>query len=563
MRAALLVALFACGDNLAPGPDPHCADWHQWGNNASHTGVSCASGQALQRMLADIVIDPYTMQEEYDGQGDLFVHYQVPLIDGDAVYVMTKAGTYTPCHRVSPMATPDCSQPDELYRLDTQVWQEVRYSWHGDALVMDWMQTSDWKPEPGIDFEPMFQPALARGIVAMPGADGSVLELDAQSGEIVRRDQPHLDADTYVAGPITERFGYLYYNVLGIDPFQPYAAPSRAWLVTVSPDGGIATADYAGLVPGAPAPDDACFVHYDEATLMKPLPPLQSDGRPYLPPTRQCGRQLPGINTSPTFAEDGSLYVVTHAQYDAEYSFLVSIDPSALSANWASSLRGRLRDGCGITQECQDGAPQGVDARTGQLPAAEVDDQSSSNPVVMRDGTILYGAFTSYNGDRGHLLAFDHDGHFRASYGFGWDTTPAVVGDSVVLKDNTYFDPNNLTADPGPYNVTMLDRSLQPAWQFQNTETKSCIRQANGTLNCVEDHPDGFEWCVNAPAIDRDGTIFANSEDGNMYAINADGTLRDRFFLNRSLGAAYTPVALDASGRIYALNNGHLLVVGE
>ena len=39
--------------------------------------------------------------------------------------------------------------------------------------------------------------------------------------------------------------------------------------------------------------------------------------------------------------------------------------------------------------------------------------------------------------------------------------------------------------------------------------------------------------------------------------------LRTRIFLNQALGAAYTPTAIDARGRIYALNNGELSVLGK
>jgi outer membrane protein assembly factor BamB len=100
-------------------------------------------------------------------------------------------------------------------------------------------------------------------------------------------------------------------------------------------------------------------------------------------------------------------------------------------------------------------------------------------------------------------------------------------------------------------------------WKFQSTETKSCVRQPDGSTTCVEDHPHGFEWCINAPAVDKDGTVYVNSEDGNLYAIGADGQLRDKFFLDSALGAAYTPLALDAQGRVFALNAGHLVVVGR
>jgi hypothetical protein len=34
-------------------------------------------------------------------------------------------------------------------------------------------------------------------------------------------------------------------------------------------------------------------------------------------------------------------------------------------------------------------------------------------------------------------------------------------------------------------------------------------------------------------------------------------------FLNRTVGAAYTPLAIDPEGRIYAMNNGELSVLGR
>ena len=47
-----------------------------------------------------------------------------------------------------------------------------------------------------------------------------------------------------------------------------------------------------------------------------------------------------------------------------------------------------------------------------------------------------------------------------------------------------------------------------------------------------------------------------------LYAITADGQLRDRLFLNSALGAAYTPLSIDNEGRVYGLNNGHVFAVG-
>jgi len=81
-------------------------------------------------------------------------------------------------------------------------------------------------------------------------------------------------------------------------------------------------------------------------------------------------------------------------------------------------------------------------------------------------------------------------------------------------------------------------------------------------VSCTNDHDGGFEWCVNAVAIDGAGVVYANSEDGNLYAISPGGAEKQRYLLDSALGAAYTPLAIDARGRLYTQNAGHLYVVG-
>ncbi len=211
---------------------------------------------------------------------------------------------------------------------------------------------------------------------------------------------------------------------------------------------------------------------------------------------------------------------------------------------------------------CRSGAHTGVDPATNDQPAGRVVDQSTASPVVLPDGSVVYGAQTSYNYARGHFFKFDRNGSFLASYDFGWDITPAVVEHdgtySVVTKDNHYGGP---TGDER-YDLSALDANLVPEWTLTNTNTESCARQPDGSIVCVDDHPEGFEWCVNQPAVDGNGVIYANSEDGYLYAIGPDGAVREKIFLNLALGAAYTPVSIGPDGRIYAQNNGHLFVIG-
>jgi outer membrane protein assembly factor BamB len=293
---------------------------------------------------------------------------------------------------------------------------------------------------------------------------------------------------------------------------------------------------------------------------------------------------------APAIALDGTIYTVSRAHFNARYSYVVAVNPD-LSRRWATSLRGLVNDGCGgllpigtsldppTPNACRVGTPRsGVDPATNEPPAGRAEDVSSSSPTVLPDGSVLYGAFTAYNHSRGHLFKLGPDGHFLASYDFGWDTTPAVYPHdgtySVVTKENRYgvgsycrdaeYCPRE---EEGPFYITQLDSNLVPEWQFLSTETESCVPGPNDAPRCMADHPNGFEWCINAPAVDADGVVYANGEDGYLYAIAQGGGIltapRQRIFLSWALGAAYTPLALGPDGRVYTENGGQLFAVGD
>jgi outer membrane protein assembly factor BamB len=123
----------------------------------------------------------------------------------------------------------------------------------------------------------------------------------------------------------------------------------------------------------------------------------------------------------------------------------------------------------------------------------------------------------------------------------------------------------DLHYDGGPYNVTRLDADLNEEWSHANTETRTCERLPDGTVSCVDDgnHPNGFEWCISAPAVDRDGTVYGLAADGHFYVIDSQGHQREKVFLSKTIASAYTPVSLDSRGRVYAQNNGELYVLGR
>src|SRR5262249_13393263 len=274
-----------------------------------------------------------------------------------------------------------------------------------------------------------------------------------------------------------------------------------------------------------------------------------------------------------------TIYTVSRAHFNGRYSYLAAVRPD-LTPLWAASLRDILNDGCdvllppsGSPGGCRAGANRGVDPATNERPDGRVSHISTGSPVVLPVGSVLFGATTSYNFLRGHLFKFSSAGAPLATYDFGWDITPAVFAHdgtySILIKDNHYevgsycSDPELCPREPGQYDLVSLDANLIPQWRLTNKNTDSCARQADGSVTCVSDHPDGFEWCVNQPAVDSDGVVYANSEDGFLYAVGPDGKLRERIFLNLAIGAAYTPLSIDSAGRIYSQNNGHLYIVGN
>jgi hypothetical protein len=527
------------------------AQWLQMGANPKHTGSVPVAAQPLVHLLSDITYDPFVAQEQAQphSNGDLLVHYQVPLVDGDDVYMEFKSGQYTSADH-----------------WETQIWSIHDLRWQNGALVDRWTATSDWKPVPALGaagWEPVFHAVLANGSVYMPASGGTLLQLDRNDGHVIKRINPFatVDPHMYVSGvPTADAAGNIYYGAFGLDAAAPWTKDiTGAWLVRATPDGSATSVPFASLVANAPKATDQCTTGFSR-TQPRPWPPTPSS----VAPTAPCGSVRPGINAAPAIAADGTIYVVGAANFNPSYGFVAAVNPD-LTSKWSTSMHNIFNDGCGVLvpygtsfSSCRAGATLGVDPNTNQPGSGAVHDDSTASPVVLPDGSVLYGSYTGYNGARGHLIHFSSAGAILANYDFGWDTTPAVWEHggtySIVMKENFYAQQ--------AYYITQLDPNLKKEWQFKSTETYACGRGPDGTVTCVDESPYGFEWCVNAPAIDVRGTVYANSEDGNLYAIAQGGTVEDKIFLQLALGAGYTPVSIGPDGRLYAQNAGHLFAVG-
>lgn len=574
LTTSAVLALLATGCSESPATplpfisDPLRADsgcdWAQWGQNWAHTGVACVPAQGFSRALATVTFDPFVPQEVEEaaglfGRDDLFVHYASPLVIGDDLYMAVKAGTYPSCSPPGSGTPTGCG----FDGWGQPVWTVQRHTWTSGSLSLQQSYASSWKPPPWQvvgGWEPVFQPAVQGQVVWVPASGGTVVRLDRQlGGAQVVNPFGTVDANRYVTGPlVVDADGTLLYNVIELDPLLPRTGDGRGYLVRIPPTGAPSKVLYQSIVSGAPAATGQCPYSFRAGNIPGPYPATVPV------PTGPCGSQRPGFNSGPAIGPGGVIFVVSRAHYAQNDSSLVALNAD-LSPRWTFRMRELLSDGCGVLVTCgRQGAPVGVDPSTGLKPSVWVNDQASSVPVALPDGAVLYGGLTTYNGARGHLVKVGPDGKLMGTYDFGWDVTPAVWVHggtySIITKDNHYF---KADGGEGPYDLTQLSRDLVPEWKYTNTETRSCRTETDGGLSCTSDHPDGFEWCVNAPAVGPDGTVYANSEDGRVYSIRQGGALREQRFLLQSLGAAYTPIAVDSKGRVYSMNGGVMTVVGQ
>src|SRR5205085_5950335 len=103
--------------------------WPQWALNPQHTeSLSNTTGQPLNQNLVNLVYDFNTAGEKADPNAadGLDIHYQVPLIDGNDVFVESKDGTYS----------------NNTY--STQRWHQNKYTWVGSNFTKVWSFDTDW-----------------------------------------------------------------------------------------------------------------------------------------------------------------------------------------------------------------------------------------------------------------------------------------------------------------------------------------------------------------------------------------------------------------------------------
>ena len=209
---------------------------------------------------------------------------------------------------------------------------------------------------------------------------------------------------------------------------------------------------------------------------------------------------------------------------------------------------------------------------------ARVSDDSSASPTVGPDGDVYFGVlertFGSHNA-RGWLLRFDADAAPKGvPGGFGWDTTPSIVpvsmvpsyaGPSSYLLMTKYNNYAGVGSGDGANRIAVIDPN---STQTDPISGRTIMREVLTILGpTFESGTSGpvFEWCINTAAVDPlTKSVLVNSEDGYLYRWDrVNNRLSQRIQLTSGIGEAYTPTAIGADGKVYAINNAVLFSIAK
>ncbi|MEA2327730.1 MAG: hypothetical protein QOE68_2689, partial [Thermoanaerobaculia bacterium] len=281
MRNCLFVLAIALAAAAANG------QWSQFAGNPKHTGNADVLAQPLRNLMADVVYDPLVPSELETNSGELLIHYAVPLLDGDDVF----------------MAFKDLVFIGPFQGIPT--WGVKRFHWENGKLAQKWLAGGDWSPVPNAGWEPSMQPVLANGYVYLPAGGATLLKIDRNTGDTIARINPFasLDYAIFMSGPPTiDTEGNIVYGAFRLNLDAPWSSDvTGAWLVRVTPDGAAKAVPLAPLVSSAPNPAGQCTSHFAFGGLH--LPPSPNA----IAPTSVCGSQRPGLNIAPAIASDGTI----------------------------------------------------------------------------------------------------------------------------------------------------------------------------------------------------------------------------------------------------------------
>nr|WP_315469347.1 hypothetical protein [uncultured Undibacterium sp.] len=486
--------------NPAVGGPP----WLNFGGNAQHEGLSGVATQAYSRIVWQTPVD---LAPKYSAQGYLLVHYGSPVITAKNTVIL-----------------PVKTAADPVYRFEARSGIDGKLIWSENTDYV--MPAYRWTPSYNISLAP-------NNRLYAPGAGGKVLyrdDADAATGtlksivfygdSVYAANKSVLDKAIVINTPISsDAQSNIYFGFVAA---AGNPAGLKSGVTRIGADGKSVTTDISAIAPGTGvakvATNSAIAVSKDQKTIYVVVNDNIATG------VRQTG-------------------------------YLLALDSTTLALKSKVQLIDPYEKG-----------------------PANISDDSTASPTIAPDGDVYIGVLEKTYGThnaRGWLLHFNADlSQTKIPGSFGWDDTASVVpanlvpsykGTSTYLLMVKYNNYERAGSGNGMNEIAILDPHTE-----QNDKI-SGIKVMAEVLTLLGPTPDpnvpgGFiEWCVNTAAVDPfTKSVIVNSEDGYLYRWDlTTNKLSEKIRLTSGLGESYTPTAVGADGKVYAINNAVLFAVGK
>lgn len=453
---------------------------------------------------------PVDLHPQYNGSGDLLIHYGTPLATrANTIIFPVKTGTY------------------DGFRV------EARNG--GDGTVL-WTRASDYTL-PSHNWVPSFGPAITpKNRVYFAGSGGTVHYRDAPDvasggeGQIAfyglanyQADQAGFDANVKINTPITsDRYGNIFFGFLVTGATTPAL---QGGIARIAPDG---TGTWVSATSAAADGGISKVVH-------NCTPALSNDHR--------------------------TLYVAVNSG-NFSSGWLVSLD--SLSPTLAPIARVRLKD---VLQTANDAIlPDDGSAAPTVGPDGDVYYGVLENPF---GANHLRGWLLHFNGALSQTKTPGAFGWDDTASVVPKSAVPSYTGTSPYLlltKYNNYvegggdgvnklavLDPNDTQTD-AISGATVMKEILTKAGPTPDAEHVSPT-----TPNAVR------EWCINTAAVDPAGKCaIVNNEDGRAYRWDfTNNTLSQTVIFPIARAEAYTPTIIGIDGTVFAISDAILYAIGQ
>ncbi|MDO9044703.1 MAG: PQQ-binding-like beta-propeller repeat protein [Methanobacteriaceae archaeon] len=268
------------------------------------------------------------------------------------------------------------------------------------------------------------------------------------------------------------------------------------------------------------------------------------------------GDQNSQINHAPSIGPDGTIYLPTRFKNGTNYlANLYALNPDGTKKWNYTILDGILNENCYNSFE--------------------------GSPAITADGTIyITGAFHDNTRTYGMVYAFNPDGTVKWKYILNEGSTVYMSGPPAVGTDGTIYFSSSYYEGGWNAKLNALAPNGAKKWEYDVSQGQygnnvpSPAIALDGTIYfvyhnssysgsivnlCALDQNGGIKWVYqfnggvrSHPAVASDGTIYLTGDNGKLYAINPDGTLKWQYTAQKGdYTGLMTAPSVSKDGTIY------------